>query len=419
MQKRVAELFAGVGGFHVGLDRLNSGWTFVYANQWEPGRKVQYAYDNYVKHFGASTYHSNEDINKVDKTKLPDIDLLVGGFPCQDYSVAHSGAEGIKGKKGVLWWDIRDTIIAKNPAFVLLENVDRLLSSPGPRQRGRDFGMILYTLQQLGYDTQWQMINAADYGFAQRRRRVFIVAYRNDTVYAKSIHTITKLSAALLSKGIINAALPVKDSFKLEKEERLDAFENIVDFSNNFSFHFENIGITRGNDIFTAHYEPSYTGSHLCLGDVILDHASDDWLYLSTEKIDKFEYLKGAKHEKRKTRDGFTYFYSEGTMVFPDPLDRPGRTMLTSEHSVNRSTHVIRDRQNGKLRLLDPVEAERLQTFPDGWTDGMPKTARYFMMGNALVTGIVTRIGSSLDKVFELEKPLKNRLQSRGEKISH
>lgn len=405
VKKRVAELFAGVGGFRVGLDRLHSGWDVVYANQWEPGRKKQYAFENYVQHFGESVNHTNVDINKVDKNTIPDIELLVGGFPCQDYSVAHSGAKGIEGKKGVLWWDIRDTIEAKNPPFVLLENVDRLLSSPGPKQRGRDFGMILFTLHQLGYDAQWQMVNAADYGFPQRRRRVFIVAYRNDTNYSKSLDKYSKPSEMLLNKGIINNSLNIEPHLTREKETRLDNFIDIVDFSDNFSFHFENTGISRGDDVFTGHYEAKYDGPHTLLDDIVLNHADDESLYLDEAKIKKFEYLKGAKKEERTASTGFSYFYAEGGMAFPDPLNRPGRTMLTSEHSVNRSTHVIADKANGKLRLLDPIETERLQMFPDNWTDGMPKTSRYFMMGNALVTGLLQKLVKVWTKFFQKKLP--------------
>lgn len=263
--------------------------------------------------------------------------------------------------------------------------------------------MILYTLHQLGYDAQWQMVNAAEYGFPQRRRRVFIVAYRNDTNYAKSISDKRCLNEALVKDGIINNTLNIDPNLTRNKEARLDGFIDIVDFSDNFSFHFENTGITRGDDIFSAHYEPKYDGNYTVLNDIVLDHADDEKLYLDDAKTKKFEYLKGAKKEERTSSTGFSYYYTEGGMSFPDPLDRPGRTMLTSEHSVNRSTHVVRDKENNKLRLLDPIEAERLQMFPDNWTEGMPKSSRYFMMGNALVTGVITEIGRSLDKIFANE----------------
>lgn len=408
MKKRVAELFAGVGGFRVGLDALNSGWQTVYANQWEPGRKNQYAFDCYVRHFGDSSVNSNLDINQVDKTSIPDIDMLVGGFPCQDYSVAHSGAQGIEGKKGVLWWDIRDTIDAKRPAFVLLENVDRLLSSPGPRQRGRDFGMILYTLSQLGYGAQWRMINAADYGFPQRRRRVFIFAYRQDTNYFKQLTDLNDLEHAITEDSVYSTALPIQDELSEKKTITFNESTDIVDFSDTFSFHFENTGIMQNGHVFTAKYLPKFDGHHTTLNEIVLDHVDDEELFIDQKegRKEKFEYLKSAKREERTTKAGFSYFYTEGGMAFPDPLNKPGRTMLTSEHSINRSTHVVQDKETGRLRLLDPLECERMQTFPDHWTEGMPKTARYFMMGNALVCGLVTEIGKGIDKIVAGEANL-------------
>ncbi len=186
MEKTVCELFAGVGGFRIGLEESDQNWNTVWANQWEPGRKSQYAYDCYVSHFGKNKNYINEDIASIDKEDIPDHNLLVGGFPCQDYSVARTGAKGMEGKKGVLWWQIRDVLETKSPKFVLLENVDRLLKSPAS-QRGRDFGVILACFNDLGYTVEWRVINAADYGFAQRRRRTFIFACKNDTKYYESI----------------------------------------------------------------------------------------------------------------------------------------------------------------------------------------------------------------------------------------
>ena len=186
MEKTVCELFAGVGGFRIGLEESDPNWNTVWANQWEPGRKSQYAYDCYVSHFGKNKNYINEDIASIDKEDIPDHNLLVGGFPCQDYSVARTGAKGMEGKKGVLWWQIRDVLETKSPKFVLLENVDRLLKSPAS-QRGRDFGVILACFNDLGYTVEWRVINAADYGFAQRRRRTFIFACKNDTNYYKTI----------------------------------------------------------------------------------------------------------------------------------------------------------------------------------------------------------------------------------------
>ena len=130
IDKTVCELFAGVGGFRLGLERSSKEWNTVWANQWEPGRKIQHAFECYCYHFGDKKTHVNKDIATIEKQRIPDHNLLVGGFPCQDYSVARTGARGIKGVKGVLWWEIKEVLEVKNPPFVLLENVDRLLISP-------------------------------------------------------------------------------------------------------------------------------------------------------------------------------------------------------------------------------------------------------------------------------------------------
>lgn len=171
---RVVELFAGVGGFRVGLEAASPRFKTIWANQWEPGQAGQWAFKCYEQNFKKASHCVNEDIATVINS-VPAHDLLVGGFPCQDYSVAHTGAQEIEGQKGVLWWSINDIIHLQHPKFVLLENVDRLLKSPAS-QRGRDFGIILRCLHDEGYVVEWRVINAADYGEAQRRRRTFIFA---------------------------------------------------------------------------------------------------------------------------------------------------------------------------------------------------------------------------------------------------
>ena len=152
MQKlKVAELFAGVGGFRIGLENTNNQmFEVTWGNQWEPGKKVQHAFDCYSTKFNTGV-HSNEDIAKVSDKELADTnaDLVVGGFPCQDYSVARSlnGELGISGKKGVLFWQIVRVIQNTIPKYVLLENVDRVLKSPSS-QRVRDFAVMLSTLNE-------------------------------------------------------------------------------------------------------------------------------------------------------------------------------------------------------------------------------------------------------------------------------
>lgn len=404
MRKTICELFAGVGGFRLGFDRLGSGWETTWFSQWEPGARTQWAHDCYIRHFGDSPdlnneFHTGEDISRMDKHAIPDHTLLVGGFPCQDYSVAHTlaSAHGIEGKKGVLWWQIRDTLIAKKAPFCILENVDRLLKSPA-KQRGRDFGVILACLAKEGYSVEWRVVNAAQYGAAQRRRRTFIFAYRNDTVYG---NTMADISADMIikDKGLMAKAFPIQDMGQITETPISD---DIVDVSDHFAFAFENAGYMCDGKIYTvriieAEEEPTLLRD-------ILQRNVDEKHYIPDDKMAKWIYLKGAKKIPRTSANGHEYVFSEGPIAFPDPWDRPARTMLTSESTLNRSTHVVSDPGTGRLRLLTPVEAERLQGFDDDWTrTGMPDRMRYFCMGNALVAPMITRMGKVLDKIIENE----------------
>ncbi len=408
MEKTICELFAGVGGFRLGMERLGTGWKTVWFSQWEPKKKTQWAHDCYVKHFGEckdskGEIRTGEDIATVDKENIPEHNLLVGGFPCQDYSVASTlaNSKGLEGKKGVLWWQIRDVLIIKKPAFCLLENVDRLLKSPA-KQRGRDFGIMLACLAELGYSVEWRVVNAASYGAAQRRRRVFIFAYRNDTIYGQRMKD-ESAENIILSIGFMQKAFPAKKASEATSV-RLD--ENIVDISDKFSFHFENAGYMHGHEVHTM--KISEIEEKPILLKEIIEAKVDSRFYIAADKLPKWEYLKGAKKIKRTAANGHEYSFSEGPVAFPDSLDKPGRTMLTSEGTLNRSSHAIADPGTGKTRIITPKEAERLQGFDDDWTKEtisgeMPERMRYFCMGNALVVPMVTRMGKVLDEIFTEE----------------
>ncbi len=405
MQKTICELFAGVGGFRLGFDRLESGWKTTWFSQWEPGARTQWAHNCYVQHFGDSPdlnneFHTGEDISTMDKQAIPDHTLLVGGFPCQDYSVAHtlSSSHGIEGKKGVLWWQIRDTIIAKKPPFCIFENVDRLLKSPA-KQRGRDFGVILACLAQEGYSVEWRVVNAAQYGAAQRRRRTFIYAYKDNTVYGQKMSKVPAESV-IKAKGLMAKTFPIQNMGQLTEAV---ISKDIVDVSDNFAFMFENAGYMHAGKIYTSRIAETEERAIL-LGEILQKNV-DEKYYIPSDKKAKWVYLKGAKKIPRTSANGHEYVFSEGPVAFPDPWDRPGRTMLTSESTLNRSTHVVADPGTGELRLLTPVEAERLQGFDDDWTNtGMPDRMRYFCMGNALVVPMITRMGRVLDTIIAEEK---------------
>lgn len=410
-ENTVVELFAGVGGFRIGLNDVKlknnkvsekNNWKVVFANQWEPSTVTQHAYDCYCARFGNDKAHSNVDISKVNTNDIPDHKLLVGGFPCQDYSVARSlkNEKGIEGKKGVLWWEIARIAEAKRPKFILLENVDRLLKAPSS-QRGRDFAIMLRTLNDYGYNVEWRVINAADYGHPQRRRRVFIFAYHNKSNYYVETSTIDNIDI-IQETGIFQRAFPATIVEKTFKTSDITKYKDIYEISDNYTMDFQNSGCMINGKISTCKTLPHpLKKSKVVTLDSIREKEVDEKYFLSKIQIEKFEFLRGSKKTERTRPDGTKYFYSEGSMSDKDDLNLPGRTMLTSEGTTNRSTHIILDPEKNRLRFITPIEAERLNEFPDDWTnfDFMSDRKRYFTMGNALVTGIIKKLGAIIKEL--------------------
>lgn len=401
---KVAELFAGVGGFRLGLEKSN--YEIVWSNQWEPSTKTQHASKVYEERFGKEN-HSNEDINEVvtrNVEEIPDHDLLVGGFPCQDYSVATTlhNSKGLKGKKGVLWWSIHKILENKKnkPKYLFLENVDRLLKSPA-KQRGRDFAVMLQSLNDLGYAVEWRVINAAEYGMPQRRRRVFFIGYHKSTEIYKRLQKSKKINW-LTEEGIISKAFPV---VKTNSIQEVELKGDLVEITNNFNkgrklSPFQNTGLLIKGKVYTTKTEPNYDGKKIVLADVLQNGEVTPEFFIDENDKPKWEYLKGAKTIERKSPDGFVYKYSEGGMIYPDALDNASRTIITGEggKSPSRFKHVIVSDRG--LRRLTPIELERLNMFPDNHTklDGITDTKRAFFMGNALVVGVIEKIGEELYK---------------------
>ncbi|MCH4475761.1 DNA (cytosine-5-)-methyltransferase [Staphylococcus haemolyticus] len=397
---KVVELFAGVGGFRLGLEQTkNRIFDVNWANQWEPSRKVQHAFDCYNKRFKTGE-HINKNIEEISNNEMAETkaDMIVGGFPCQDYSVARtlSGELGIQGKKGVLFWQIIRFVQNTYPKYLLLENVDRLLKSPST-QRGRDFAVMLSTLNELGYNVEWRVINAADYGNAQRRRRVFIFGYKQDLDYSNAMNK-EKLEDIVYRNGMFAQAFPIENEPNKNRVAETIISSDIVEVSDNFKFQFYNSGVMRNGKVLTIDTIPKYE-KPLTLKD-ILEESVDENYSLNFDQIEKFRYLRGPKKIKRTTKEGHEYYFSEGGMSETDSLDLPARTMLTSESSVNRSTHLLNI--DNIYRTLTPIEAERLNGFPDNWTDTMPDRMRFFCMGNALVVPIITRIGNQIEKIEQM-----------------
>lgn len=401
---KVVELFAGVGGFRLGLEKSN--YEIVWSNQWEPATKAQHASMVYEAKFGKDN-HSNEDINVVvtrNVEEIPDHDLLVGGFPCQDYSVATTikNSKGLKGKKGVLWWAIHKILESKinKPKYLFLENVDRLLKSPAS-QRGRDFAVMLQSLNELDYAVEWRVINAAEYGMPQRRRRVFFIGYHKSTDLYKKLKKSDKLDW-LAKDGTIANAFPVnitKSIYEFELEG--DLVEITTGFNKDKTLSpFENTGLLIQGKVYTTKTQANYDGERMVLGDILENGEVPDEFFIDEKDMAKWKHLKGAKKEKRITKEGFEYNYSEGGMIFPDALDNASRTIITGEggKAPSRFKHVVATERG--LRRLTPIELEKLNMFPPNHTklDGITDTKRAFFMGNALVVGVIEKIGKELYK---------------------
>ncbi|MFJ7950229.1 DNA (cytosine-5-)-methyltransferase [Lysinibacillus sp. NPDC096418] len=400
----VVELFAGVGGFRLGLEKANADiFKTVWANQWEPSRKVQHAFECYTSNFDEGI-HSNEDITTVpDKVfQELEIDMLVGGFPCQDYSVARSlsGEKGLEGKKGVLFWEIKRVLENSHPKYVLLENVDRLLKSPS-KQRGRDFAVMLATFRDLNYIVEWRVVNAAEYGAAQKRRRVFIFAYKNNLDYAQA-QSVFSMDHVVFKEGFFAKTFPVLNEPYKNRIGTVELPNDLVEISESFSFAFHTAGLMIGDQVFTTQTQATHE-DFIPLKDILMDEATvDESYYLSEAATEKFAYLRGPKKIERTSAEGHKYIFSEGGMSPTDDINGPGRTMLTSEGSINRSTHIVE--VNGRKRYLTPVECERLNGFPDNWTNTMPDRMRYFCMGNALVVDLIQKMGQAIVEIDTNER---------------
>lgn len=436
---KVVELFAGVGGFRLGLEgqpeydgqpSTKGKYEVVFSNQWEPSTKRQHANEVYVARFGGKGHNGN-DISTVDINDIPNHELLVGGFPCQDYSVATSlrSSKGLQGKKGVLWWQIERIIREKGkdaPSYLMLENVDRLLKSPAT-QRGRDFAVMLASLGQLGYAVEWRVINAADYGMPQRRRRIFILAYKKGTTLYKKLKSVG-IERWMRQEGLFQDAFPadIKAS-ALSEPKVLDG--ELHEISEEFNkgakktslSPFDKTGVYLEGQYVSSDIEVTFEGNHQVLGDILVDLKDvpnefiilkdkgvegflEDYENTPNEVLEKYPQLqkwienKGAKRKEKINKDGVHYVFSEGRMVFPDPTEKPSRTIITAEGGITASRFKHTVIQKDVLRRLTPVELERLNMFPDDHTrlEGVTASKRAFFMGNALVVGVVEKLGKTL-----------------------
>ncbi len=414
---KVLELFAGVGGFRLGLEGYKGGksstsnynvpldnkipYQIMYSNQWEPSSKIQHANNVYVSRFGSTGHFSHN----IELLKSRDIekkcDLLVGGFPCPDFSVGSllKYSKGLDGKKGELWFQITRLLkelqkAKRKPDYLLFENVDRMLKSPAS-DPGKDFDSILHSLNELKYNVEWKVINSSDYGFPQKRKRVFIFCFDRNSPIAKLYHQYNSIRL-LENKGVISSAFHSKIKDNINYKLNLGLQNNCA---------FNNCGLMIDGEVEDYDGSPDYQGPYKHLKHIRFRGLIPESFFIKDKDLAKWSYAKSAKKILRR-KGNFEYMWSEGKIPFPDNLNAPSRTIITSEggSSVSRTRHVIKDKKMRYRRLL-PIELERLNMFPDNFTlhSSTTDNKRAFLMGNALVVGIVEKIGTSLsDCLFRL-----------------
>lgn len=184
--------------------------------------------------------------------------------------------------------------------------------------------------------------------------------------------------------------------FGLDKQYDVLMPQDVKQLSDTFEYHFFNSGVMVDSKVWTKKLIPEVAIKKTL--SEILESNVDEKYEIPDNDLEKWRKAKGSKNETRKTKEGYEYQYSEGSLPFPDKLDEPARTILTGEGglSPSRVKHIILDPNSKKYRVLTPIEVERMNGFPDNWTIGMPEGWRYFCMGNALVVGVITKIGKTL-----------------------
>jgi len=378
---RVAELFAGVGGFREAITSLNSKlgydrFRMAWSNQWEPSEsskkgEEQFANRVYIAKFGPEGHYA-DDIHKVSdikgpipKSVVPDIDLLVGGFPCQDYSVAKpkNVSKGLRGPKGVLWWSIERLLEERAPDYVLLENVDRLINSPA-NNRGRDFAVILKGFQELGYAVEWRVVNAADYGYPQKRRRIFILAYKLKTSQGKALKaSADEPTAVLISKGVLAQSLPCLSEELIPEFYDLNKFKTDVDVKDRYgegASPFMSAGFMLDGNVHTMQVDPVMKGKPTFLRDLLVEPGR--LFYPSTaakfaipaEDAKLWSYAKGRKNEPRRKQTALvsflkSHFKGEGKFTKLELADAAKK--LPGELGMDHEMLVAYEGREVKVRL--------------------------------------------------------------------
>ncbi len=305
----------------------------------------KYAIEIYQKHFPK---HKNYgDIKKIKEQELPDFDLLVGGFPCQSFSIAGQ-RKGFADTRGTLFFDIARILRRKQPRLLLLENVKGLLS----HDNGNTFKTIIATLDELGYDVQWQVLNSKNFGVPQNRERILIVGHLRGTRRPK-VFPIGESAGTNneLPRHITNTLTTRYEGGQATGSYIGESKFNAQTKVGTYRTHKSGQGFREKKD-----------GLVPTIPARAREDGSGQPVILQRER----GFNKGGKHEIAPTM---------------------------GSHSWEQNNHLMKGM---RVRRLTPTECERLQGFPDGWTDGVSDTQRYKTLGNAVTTNVIQSVMEKL-----------------------
>jgi len=396
------DLFSGIGGFRLGLERV--GFKCV----WSCDNDV-YANRIYAKNFGTENHHAG-DVRRVDAKGIPDHNLLCAGFPCQAFSIAGK-QKGFEDTRGTLFFEICRIAEAKKPPLLLLENVKGLLS----HDKGFTFQVILESLEELGYWVEWQVLNSRHFGVPQNRERVFIIGHlggrggREVFPIAESPEVATReprrpkesVSTCIVGSYWKGAdkhgqrTLIIEDFYK-ERGTRTYVEESPTLRGDR---HGLKLVIPTLND--RARLEKRQR----TLIAVVKSGSQTNRIYSPEGLSPTIPTPCGGRHIPIiKVGNIFPSGHEAGGILDPRGISETPRPMGSRGSSKVQAPKVLAHtvRHDMRIRRLTPVECERLQGFPDGWTEGVSDTQRYKLLGNAVTVNVIEFLGARiLDRCFQ------------------
>lgn len=428
-------MFGGIGGFRNGLEKTGNYKCVGYCDN------NKYAVSVYNRNFNET--HKPTDVTTVDWKQQPDFDMLCAGFPCQSFSVAGKRL-GFKDTRGTMFFEIARCVREKQPRILLLENVKGILS----HDQGNTFAKILSTLDELGYDAEWKVINSKNHGVAQNRERVFIVGHSRGSGGRKvfPVREITErfderdktetrqyeVSPTIDTKvGDLNYRGPyiLKRSFEkrthetpeevneyLKRNKGKHTIKEISDF----------LGLPKTK---IEHYFRIDSSRAIPSPDVweklkkllCFDDTYDLTVSETYEKEIEFEQTRrvydssGLSPTLNATCEPLILKQIIGGSQAERVYDPNGLSSTLSSQGGGQGAKTGLYLKDSRIRRLTPIECERLQNFPDGWTkygqDGetIRDSQRYKMLGNAVTTNVIEYIGQKLDTQKNPLKQPKNR----------